>query len=136
VQSAAAEAGPDARPLCFALSNPTEKAEVRFGDAWEWSGGRVVYASGTAFPGLAVASDGSAVPLEAPPNPWASQATSAGGVEPGGSRGAGAGARVLRPAQCNNSHVFPGLALGCIATGASAVNDDMLLAAAGAIAGA
>ena len=43
---------------------------------------------------------------------------------------------MLRPAQANNAHVFPGLALGCIATGSRRVNDDLLLAAAEAIADA
>lgn len=113
----------------------------------------MVYASGTAFPALTVTPDGAAVPLPLPqPISWApdggdgsssgSSSSSGGGGGGGGGTGGrqkggvGAGGRVLRPAQGNNGHVFPGLALGCIATGATLVNDDMLLAAAQAIAGA
>ncbi|KAI8466125.1 MAG: hypothetical protein J3K34DRAFT_524796 [Monoraphidium minutum] len=136
VKSVATEGGAGARPVVFALSNPTEKAEVTYADAWRWSGGRVVYASGTAFPGLAVSEGGAAVPLRQA-GLWEDAPGSSGGAGTGaaGAEGVGGAARLLRPAQCNNSAVFPGLALGCIATGAAAVNDDMLLAAAGAIAG-
>jgi hypothetical protein len=138
--------GPDARPVCFCLSNPADKAEATFADVWRWSGGRAVYASGTAFPGVAVDADGGAVELAEPPS-WALAGPGGGGGGGGGGEGgdggpvdaaaaARAGRRLLRPAQGNNAHVFPGLALGCIATGATFVNDDMLLAAAQAIAGA
>jgi len=38
-------------------------------------------------------------------------------------------------AQANNCYVFPGLALGCIASRTTQVNGTLLLAAAAAIAG-
>ena len=42
--------GGGSRPIVLALSNPSEVAECTAQQAYDWSGGRAVYASGTAFP--------------------------------------------------------------------------------------
>ena len=52
VQAVRRKHGRDARPAVFALSNPVEEAECTAQQAYDWSGGRAVFASGTAFPGV------------------------------------------------------------------------------------
>ncbi|BDA40585.1 NADP-dependent malic enzyme [Coccomyxa sp. Obi] len=87
--------GESARPAVFALSNPVEEAECTAQQAYDWTDGAAVYASGTAFAPVR-RNDGT----------------------------------TFLPGQCNNCLVFPGIALGCIAAGATEVTDSMMLAAA------
>ena len=86
------------RPVIFALSNPTSKAECTAAQAYAWSKGKAVFASGTQFPPVTYK-----------------------------------GAR-FAPGFANNAFIFPGVALGSLASGASRVTNGMFLAAARSLA--
>lgn len=82
------------RPVIFPLSNPTSRSEATPRQLMDWTDGRALIGTGTAFPPVNV------------------------------------GGKEIHIAQTNNSYIFPGLALGILASKARRVTDNMVKAAA------
>jgi len=82
------------RPIVFALSNPTSRAECTSEEAYKNTDGRCVFACGSPM----------------------SQVVHKG--------------QTFVPGQGNNVYIFPGVALACILTGATTINDRAFLIAA------
>lgn len=103
------------RPIVFPLSNPVALSECEFADAVAWSGGRVIFASGSPFAPVTfgghehVAGQGNNMVLHSP-------------------------LPISPLADARAQYVFPGLGLGAILARATSVTDSMVEAASLALA--
>jgi malate dehydrogenase (oxaloacetate-decarboxylating)(NADP+) len=88
------------RPIIFPYSNPTSHSECTAEEAYTWSQGRAVFASGSPFAPVRV------------------------------------GQTTFVPGQGNNVYIFPAIGMAVYATKAKRVTDEMLIAAARAVADA
>lgn len=129
-------------PIIFALSNPTSKAECTATQAYAWSNGRAVFASGSPFDPVTLAftpgdDKATVVPDSelAAPLEGASPLAAAGGAAAAVSAiAAGATTRTLVPGQANNSWIFPAVGLAVEAVKLSKVTDHTMWVAAKALA--
>jgi len=87
------------RPVVMPLSTPISRTECTAEEAYRYTDGRAILATGPKYQGVEL------------------------------SRG-----KFAFPAQCNNAYIFPGFALGVIASGATRVREEMFIAAARALA--
>jgi malate dehydrogenase (decarboxylating) len=101
-----------ARPLVFAMSNPTSRMECTSRQAAAATGGRAIFASGSPQPDVPLDGAGQPLPPGAPHS---------------------AGARTFASSQSNNSAIFPGLARGAFLGQTGRVSARMLTAAAEAL---
>ncbi len=92
------------RPIIFPLSNPTSKAECTFEEAFGWTEGRAIFASGSPF---------------AP-------------IHRGGGDGSLVG--TFHPAQANNAYIFPAIGHAAVLCGCREITEDVFLEAAKALA--
>lgn len=104
---------PGPAPIIFALSNPTSKAECTADQAYKWTQGRCLFASGSPFD---------------PVHMLLEDADEDGSMTPA------TPSRRLIPAQANNSWIFPGVGLAVVAAGISEVDDHTFYIAAKAVA--
>ncbi|KAJ8421559.1 hypothetical protein Cgig2_025992 [Carnegiea gigantea] len=95
------------RPLIMALSNPTLQSECTAEEAYTWSKGRAIFASGSPFDS----------------------------VEYEGKTFVPGQVGDVTFVEANNAYIFPGFGFGLVISGAIRVHNEMLLAASEALAG-
>lgn len=102
------------KPIIFALSNPTSKAECTAQQAYEWTNGTAIFASGSPFQPVTLADGREFVPGQGtfPFFILVVRSTYVSSVSG------------------NNAYIFPGIGLGRLAAGSTRITDqDMLVAA-------
>jgi len=90
----------NARPLIFPMSNPTTKAECTAQQAFQWTNNQCIFASGSPFPSMTVQLDDAKEAVD------------------------------IVPAQGNNAYIFPGVALGVIASRSTRIPGELFLLSA------
>jgi malate dehydrogenase (oxaloacetate-decarboxylating)(NADP+) len=101
---------PGPAPIIFALSNPTSKAECTASQAYEWTQGRCLFASGSPFDPVHML------------------------MEEEGDMTPSTPSRRLVPSQANNSYIFPAVGLAITAAQMTEVDDHVFYVAAKALA--
>ena len=112
-----------ARPIIFPLSNPTTKAECTAEQAFEWSDGRCIFASGSPFDPVEM-EDGKIYYTSQCNNSKFADSKMYYNLDP----------TCLTTASFHSVYIFPGIGLGASVCGAKKITDRMLYVAAKALA--
>lgn len=112
------------RPLIFALSNPTSKAECTAEQCYKWTNGKALFASGSPFDPVTLnCKDIDVETIKNNKNRNNNNTTLSMNYT---------SQKTVRfnSGQANNAYIFPGLGLGVLAAKAKTIPDELLLTAA------
>lgn len=101
-------------PIVLPMSNPSQNSECSAEDAYRWTKGKAIVATGSPFPPVTLCVDD----FDNEPTTSSHQPNEV----------------TFSPSQCNNMFIFPGLGLACSIGGIKRVTDNLFSAAARACA--